>query len=333
MGPPMASKSDGTVISALRAERGAIGTRLVASLLAAFVLVALALGGAWFATYWLSWGGVVYPTAPAATSAPIRVNVQGLGYANGVVFGSPPPTAWAPSTTVTTAPISITVSTVPTYYLRDADVLLAFLLASLVWLVALWLIWRPVLRRSAAGRAIFWTLAMGAVVLAGGTVAESRPMRRVIDDDAALGGAVVIAILGTLAAWSRAYSATAIHWAAHSGAKIVMPVAATAGIALATFVAAIAVDRAIRRDDEVLVTAVVFLGGAAVLAIWLPLAARAEQRAIRDSVGEVSVHCPKCGYSLVGLTELRCPECGERFTLDRVIAEQSYAASQQNQNA
>lgn len=29
-------------------------------------------------------------------------------------------------------------------------------------------------------------------------------------------------------------------------------------------------------------------------------------------------HCPKCGYSLMGLTEPRCPECGRPFTFEEV---------------
>jgi hypothetical protein len=36
-------------------------------------------------------------------------------------------------------------------------------------------------------------------------------------------------------------------------------------------------------------------------------------RAARRDVG---VHCPRCGYSLAGLTHARCPECGVELTLD-----------------
>jgi hypothetical protein len=38
----------------------------------------------------------------------------------------------------------------------------------------------------------------------------------------------------------------------------------------------------------------------------------------------VSVHCPQCRYSLVGLTDCRCPECGFAFTIDGLIAAQEY---------
>ncbi|NLE61999.1 MAG: hypothetical protein GX616_26890 [Planctomycetes bacterium] len=27
------------------------------------------------------------------------------------------------------------------------------------------------------------------------------------------------------------------------------------------------------------------------------------------------LRCPKCGYSLLGLTEPRCPECGQEFKM------------------
>ncbi len=29
-------------------------------------------------------------------------------------------------------------------------------------------------------------------------------------------------------------------------------------------------------------------------------------------------HCPRCGYSLVGLRQCRCPECGTEFSLDEL---------------
>lgn len=39
------------------------------------------------------------------------------------------------------------------------------------------------------------------------------------------------------------------------------------------------------------------------------------------------VHCPQCGCSLIGLTELRCPECGARFTIDKLIGAQGYTGA------
>ena len=46
----------------------------------------------------------------------------------------------------------------------------------------------------------------------------------------------------------------------------------------------------------------------------------------RDRAGEVSVHCPRCGYSMVGLERCQCPECGFVCTIDALIAAQEYDA-------
>lgn len=40
----------------------------------------------------------------------------------------------------------------------------------------------------------------------------------------------------------------------------------------------------------------------------------------------VRVHCPTCGYSMVGLETCVCPECGQHFTIDELIGAQDYAA-------
>ena len=41
----------------------------------------------------------------------------------------------------------------------------------------------------------------------------------------------------------------------------------------------------------------------------------------------VTVACPRCRYSLVGLESTTCPECGERFTIDAIIRAQEYGGS------
>lgn len=34
---------------------------------------------------------------------------------------------------------------------------------------------------------------------------------------------------------------------------------------------------------------------------------------------DVAVHCPRCGYSMKGLTECRCPECGTAYAIDTLV--------------
>lgn len=47
----------------------------------------------------------------------------------------------------------------------------------------------------------------------------------------------------------------------------------------------------------------------------------------------VRVHCPTCGYSMVGLETCVCPECGEHFTIDELIGAQDYAALRRSATA
>ena len=47
-------------------------------------------------------------------------------------------------------------------------------------------------------------------------------------------------------------------------------------------------------------------------------------RPVETPDGLVNVHCPECGYSMVGLNECRCPECGEHYTVDQLIRRQNY---------
>ncbi len=49
--------------------------------------------------------------------------------------------------------------------------------------------------------------------------------------------------------------------------------------------------------------------------IYSPRAAGAVSRRAAD----VAVHCPRCGYSMKGLTECRCPECGTAYSIDTLI--------------
>ena len=49
-------------------------------------------------------------------------------------------------------------------------------------------------------------------------------------------------------------------------------------------------------------------------------------RTLVDDAGDVRVNCPRCDYSMRGLSECRCPECGTIYTLDALIRLQDYDA-------
>jgi hypothetical protein len=42
-------------------------------------------------------------------------------------------------------------------------------------------------------------------------------------------------------------------------------------------------------------------------------------RAVTQRAADVTVHCPRCDYSMKGLTECRCPECGTQYSIDSLI--------------
>ena len=49
-------------------------------------------------------------------------------------------------------------------------------------------------------------------------------------------------------------------------------------------------------------------------------------RKLIDDTGGVGVNCPRCNYSMRGLSECRCPECGSLYTIDALIRLQDYDA-------
>ena len=81
----------------------------------------------------------------------------------------------------------------------------------------------------------------------------------------------------------------------------------------------------VRSNDELVMSAVGLAGGGVALLIWLPAILRLlHGNPVIGADKQVVVHCPSCGYSLIGLNELRCPECGETFTIDELIRAQGY---------
>jgi len=86
---------------------------------------------------------------------------------------------------------------------------------------------------------------------------------------------------------------------------------------------AIFLDHAFRED--LLIMACVFLGlCSSILLVTRNLYRYARGQPVETPEGIVNIHCPECGYSMVGLHECRCPECGEHYTVDQLIRRQHY---------
>ena len=326
------TKTNRPVRTALSAERGAIGTRLAASLATAALLCAVAFAGsngiaALIGPFRQVAFAASMPTVAFTIPAPASQPGTAVIYPREINSNLRPIASQASSAPVPAA-MTIAVqgagSIRTLWYVRDQDILQAFTISGLIWLYLLFCIWRPLLRRSAAGRAAMITLAMGWLVLLGVTCAETPVLGRSIGDDVLIGGACSIAGIGAVFAWVRAYAAATQRRGPAEHGSLVGLMGVSIGIGVITVVGAILTDRALRFQEEFLIAAVICLGVAAFVAVWLPPIARLELHSVRGRDGEVRVYCPKCGYSLVGLTELRCPECGERFTLDQIIAAQSY---------
>jgi hypothetical protein len=110
------------------------------------------------------------------------------------------------------------------------------------------------------------------------------------------------------------------------GRRFVVPSIATIALAVASLAGMFAIDELLRsRDEDFLMMAVLFMGSAAVILVWLPTMQRLLRgKSVIGPDNLVSVHCPHCGYSLIGLRNLRCPECGTEFTIDELIRSQGY---------
>lgn len=331
----------------LASERGAVGTRLAASLAAACLCTAIALCGAALIAYVRPPVQIAVATSMPMTTLTIPNPATQAGLATIYLSESQPaspPTnensaAFPAAATSQAGPIQpasspavITISgrgsaafaVRTSWHIRDQDLLHAFVIGAAVWLIVLGAIWRPLLRRSAVGRATLFTLWMGWVVLIGAAAAETSSIRRAIDDEWLIGGSIALASMGAIVVWISTYQSSAVMRMGEVAPSLSRPVAGSLVVVIATAVISELVDRASRFQEEIFIAATVCIGAAALIRLWIPLIARLEQRAVRSPDGEVQVNCPKCGYSLVGLTELRCPECGERFTLDQVIAAQGY---------
>jgi hypothetical protein len=103
----------------------------------------------------------------------------------------------------------------------------------------------------------------------------------------------------------------------------------TIGIAAATTAVCAFLDGAMRPagDVEYVIGGVVCLGFTGVLLVWVRAFRRhAAPRPTHNwQDGQLALHCPACGYRMVGLHESRCPECGASYTIDELLARQDFA--------
>lgn len=169
---------------------------------------------------------------------------------------------------------------------------------------------------SAASLVAAWSLAW-LRFSSGRSTAGSRGWMYVTDEDLA------ICFAGGALAW---FLLLGFIWRGEYRAKtLLMPVILTMALAVATALAAVSIDGLVRNEEEYLIGAACLAAGCLLLVIWLPVALRwmVRERVVNDE-NLVQVHCPTCGYSMIGLKELRCPECGTQFTIDELIRRQGY---------
>jgi hypothetical protein len=152
----------------------------------------------------------------------------------------------------------------------------------------------------------------------------SRGGRAVYPDDALVAWLFVIAGLAWLGAiawiWSRLLKKHRALWYAAIATIIISGVTVAADV--------IAEDW-IGGDDELVLTGIALLGGAAVLVLWVEVWRRyGRGRPVTNAQdGLPDVRCPTCGYRMVGLYESRCPECGTAYTLEDLLGRQEFVTA------
>jgi predicted RNA-binding Zn-ribbon protein involved in translation (DUF1610 family) len=107
---------------------------------------------------------------------------------------------------------------------------------------------------------------------------------------------------------------------------IVTPTIYTVCIAVATIIVCLFIDSNLRGDKDLLFFGFIMLGGAGIILVWVARIYRISRgRPVTNmSDGLVNLHCPNCGYRMVGLRESRCPECGTEYTLDELLGKQNF---------
>lgn len=84
--------------------------------------------------------------------------------------------------------------------------------------------------------------------------------------------------------------------------------------------AAFIIEAAMQRGEEFFIAAIIFLGiAASIAAIVLIMYNRFRAAPLARAIVHLSMNCPECGYSLMGLRVCRCPECGTEYTADELM--------------
>ena len=108
---------------------------------------------------------------------------------------------------------------------------------------------------------------------------------------------------------------------------VLRPTVYTVGIGMLTASLVVLAAANFRGEVELVVVGLILLGIAAVIIVWIgPIYRLARGRPVRNlSDGLGNVHCPRCNYRMVGLSESRCPECETQYTLDELLAKQNFS--------
>lgn len=118
-------------------------------------------------------------------------------------------------------------------------------------------------------------------------------------------------------------------WRGHqSRQRVARAFAMTGALGLIIGGLCVAIDAAVRYEEEFVIAAIILGGLALAVWIWTPVLMNATRgRSPRTPDGAIDVRCPTCNYALNGLRDLRCPECGTTFTIDSLIEAQRYDGS------
>jgi len=171
------------------------------------------------------------------------------------------------------------------------------------------------------GASLITGLGLAAAGLLGTWVYEvqfsTRHYMRMRDEHIAAGVGLAAALWLATLAWI---------WRGHqSRQRVARAFAMTGALGLIIGGLCVAIDAAVRYEEEFVIAAIILFGSALAVWIWVPvLMAATRGRSPRTADGEIDVRCPTCNYALNGLRDLRCPECGTTFTIDSLIEAQRY---------